>query len=153
MQTRDYDDYIFVPSLNGFRSVDINNRIVDVSQETNGYCNIYANHISLSFLHSMDALQINAIHYFEDHQKIIFNVIVNHLKEIYAQPKKELGFIYINILPKSKEDTCLTEYVFLNTKNQKIRVKMYKDVFINITTNEKEFFKNIRKWVSGIKNK
>lgn len=153
MQTRDYDDYIFVSSLQGFRSVDINNRIIDLSQETDGYCNIYADHISLSFLHSMNELQINAIHYFEDHQKIIFNVIVDHLRKTYAAPKKELGFIYINVLQERREDACLTEYVFLNTENQKIRVKMYKDLFIDISKNEKEFFKSIRKWVSRIKKK
>ena len=132
MQTRDYDDYIFVSSLNGFRSVDINNRIVDVSQETDGYCNLYADHISLSFLHSMNELQINAIHYFEDHHETIFNVLIDHLKKTYIQPKKELGFIYVNIVPENREDTCLTEYVFLNAKNHMVHIKMHKDVFIEI---------------------
>lgn len=128
MQNRDYDDYIFVASLNGFRSFNFRTKNINLSQETNCYCNMYANKVSVSALHSMNQSQINAIHYFEDHEAEIFKTILEHLKGIYKMPKEELGLFYINILNKSKENTCLAEYVFFNAKAEEIKVVLHKNL-------------------------
>lgn len=130
MQTRDYDDYIYVSSIKGFRQVNDMHTSIDVNQETKGYCNMYADNIAVSYLHSMKAPQINAIHYFEDNYEIIFKALLEYLSERFKDPKNELGFSYVNILNKNKENICFTEYTFIDVDGCKIKVNMYKSQVI-----------------------
>ena len=76
-QTRDYDDYVYISSIKGYRKVDDSGLEINLNQETDGYCNLYADNISLSYLHSMNNFQINAIHYFEENYEAIFKVVLD----------------------------------------------------------------------------
>ena len=131
MQTRDYDDYIYIASTLGFRKVDDSGLEIDPSKETDGYCNLYANNISLSYLHSMNTFQINAIHYFEENHDEIFLALQLYLDEKYKKPEKELGFSSVNILDEYKEEMCFTVYTFIDLKKQKVIIKMYKNIIID----------------------
>ncbi len=131
MQTRDYDDYIYIASTLGFRKVDDSGLEIDPSKETDGYCNLYANNISLSYLHSMNTFQINAIHYFEENHDEIFFALQLFLNEKYTNPEKELGFRSVNILDEYKEEMCFTAYTFIDLKKQKVIIKMYKNIIID----------------------
>ncbi|MGB1309253.1 MAG: hypothetical protein ACPG6B_10100 [Oceanihabitans sp.] len=127
MQTRDYDDYIFITSTLGFRKVnDLGNQI-NQGQETDGYCNMYANSIAVSYLHSMQEPQLNAIHFFEENHEIIFKTIYKQLLKKYQNPKLELGFRHVNILDSHKKEVCFTEYVFVDSNQKKVVIKMHKD--------------------------
>ncbi|PQJ81853.1 hypothetical protein [Polaribacter glomeratus] len=129
MQTRDYDDYIYIPSILGFRKVnDIGNEIF-VHQETDGYCNIYADNISVSYLHSMNELQINSIHFFEDHHKNIFEVLLAHLSKNFKNPKLELGFRHVNVVDEN--EICNSEYVFIDSTKKKVKITMHQLKLIN----------------------
>ena len=130
MQTRDYDDYIFIASTLGFRKVDDGGLEIDAAKETDGYCNLYANNISVSYLHSMNSYQINAIHYFEENHDEIFLVLHLYLDEKYTNPEKELGFRSVNILDEHQNEMCFTKYTFIDFKNQKINIKMHKNRII-----------------------
>lgn len=130
MQTRDYDDYIFIASTLGFRKVDDSGLEIDTAKETDGYCNMYANNISVSYLHSMNTYQINAIHYFEENHDEIFFALQLFLDEKFTNPEKELGFRSVNILDEHKNEMCFTEYTFIDLKKQKINIKMHKDSII-----------------------
>ncbi|AOW17967.1 hypothetical protein LPB03_11105 [Polaribacter vadi] len=130
MQTRDYDDYIYIASTLGFRKVDDSGLEIDASKETDGYCNLYANNISVSYLHSMNTFQINAIHYFEENHDEIFFALQLFLNEKYTNPEKELGFRSVNILDEHQNEMCFTEYTFIDLKNQKINIKMHKNRII-----------------------
>ena len=130
MQNRDYDDHIYVSSLKGFRNFDFRTKTINLSEETNCYCNMYADKISVSALHSMNAAQINAIHYFEDNEEEIFKVILDNFENAYKAPKEELGLFYVNILNKNKEDICFTEYVFLNAKAEEVKLVMLKNTIV-----------------------
>lgn len=127
MQTRDYDDYVYVSSTLGFRKVNDNGDKIDVNLETDGYCNLYSDSIAVSYLHSMSDFETNAIHYFEEHHNKIFQNLLKHLSAIYANPKLELGFRHVNILDSQKEEMCFTEYVFIDVNQKKVTIKMYKD--------------------------
>lgn len=105
---------------------------IDVTQETNGYCNMYAANIAVSYLHSMSDSQLNAIHYFEDNYEIIFKVLLDYLSGRFIDPKNELGFTYVNILNKNKENICFTEYTFIDSNGRKIKVSMYKSKLYEI---------------------
>ena len=98
MQTRDYDDYIFIASTLGFRKVDDGGLEIDAAKETDGYCNLYANNISVSYLHSMNSYQINAIHYFEENHDEIFLVL-----HLYLDEKKQDYYWLIIILIQIKK--------------------------------------------------
>lgn len=127
MQTRDYDDYIYIASTKGFRKVDDSGLEIDALKETDGYCNVYANNISVSYLHSMNAFQTNAIDYFEENHDEIFLALYLYLDEKYKDFEKELGFKSVNILDEHKDEMCYTEYTFINLKKQKVIIKMHKN--------------------------
>lgn len=131
MQTRDYDDYIFVDFSLGFRKVDAAGLEIEINKDTDGYCNLYANNISVSYLHSMDDCQINAIHFFEENHKEIFKIIIKFLSKKYKNPKQILGFRHVNVLNKNKHETCYTEYLFIDALKNKIKVTMHKFNLIN----------------------
>ena len=103
MQTRDYDDYIYIASTKGFRKVDNSGLEIDALKETDGYCNVYANNISVSYLHSMNDFQTNAIDYFEENHDEIFLALHLYLVEKYKDHEKELGFKSVNILDTHKD--------------------------------------------------
>lgn len=130
MQTRDYDDYVYVSSIEGFKKVDDSGLEINVNQETDGYCNLYADNISLSYLHSMSDVQINAIHYFEENHKEIFTVLFAHLSKKYTNPKSELGFSFMNVLVGHKDEMCYTEYAFIDSEKNQIKIKMHKNKVI-----------------------
>jgi hypothetical protein len=130
MQTRDYDDYIYVSSTLGFRKVNDAGNEVFVNQETDGYCSCYADNTSVSYLHSMIDTQLNAIHFFEENHENIFEVLVAHLSKTYQNPKLALGFRHVNILDESKDKICYTEYVFIDAKKNNIKIKMHQDKLI-----------------------
>lgn len=131
MQSRDYDDYIYVSSTLGFRKVNDDGNEVFVNQETDGYCNLYADSISVSYLHSMNDAQINAIHFFEENHENIFEVLMAHLSKRYQNPKLELGFRDVNILDENENEICFTEYAFIDAKKNKIKIKMHQLKLIN----------------------
>ncbi|WP_431165127.1 hypothetical protein [Tenacibaculum halocynthiae] len=130
MQTRDYDCYVYIASTMGFRQLNENGDTIFINKETDGYCNIYVNNIAVSFLHSMNSKQINAIHYFENNHSDIFKILIDYLSNQFKSPKNELGFKHINILDENREGYCLTEYVFLTTNKEKIKVKLIKNIII-----------------------
>lgn len=130
MQTRDYDDRIYVSAIKEFRQVNNMHNGIDINQETNGYCNVYVDSIAVSYLHSMKEPQINAIHYFEDNFEVIFNTLLDYLSERFKDIKKELGFSSINILDENKENMCFTEYTFINVEENKVKLRMFKDKVI-----------------------
>ncbi|MBU3011393.1 hypothetical protein KO506_08265 [Polaribacter vadi] len=127
MQTRDYDDYVYISSTEGFRKVDDSGSKIDENQKTDGYCNLYADNISLSYLHSMSDIQINAIHYFEENYEAIFKVLLAHLSKKYKNPKLELGFSSMNVLHEDKNEMCFTVYTFIDKEQNKIHLKMHKN--------------------------
>lgn len=126
MQTRDYDDYLYIPSTLGFRKVDDAGTTIDNKKETDGYCNLYANSISVSYLHNMRDAQINAIHFFEEHHDTIFLQILLYLEKEYSNPLLQLGFRHVNILEKEKDTCCYTEYVFIDVNEKKITLTLHK---------------------------
>lgn len=127
MQTRNYDDYIYIESTLGFRKVDNSGTEIDITQETDGYCNLYADNVSVSYLHNMNDFQVNAIHYFEKNQDEIFLELYLFLDESYKNLEKELGFKCVNILNENDKSICLTEYTFIDASKNKIKVKMLKN--------------------------
>ncbi|TNJ41910.1 hypothetical protein KFZ70_02805 [Tamlana fucoidanivorans] len=131
MQTRDYDCYILIEALKGFRLLNEDFTAVIPAQETNGYTNLYANSIAVSFLHDMEDEQLNAIHFFEDHQKTIIDTISAHLSKTFKDPKKELGLDCINILNEHKDGICYVAYRFLDASGNKFYVKLHKNKVIN----------------------
>jgi hypothetical protein len=131
MQTRDYDDYIYSSSTLGYRKVSDDGLEIDVNQETDGYFNLYADSISVSYLHSMDMDQINAIHYFEENTEQIFITLLEHLSKMYTNPKQELGFKHVNVLNENKQDYCFTEFTFIDAQNIKVTIKMHKDCILS----------------------
>ncbi|RBW56513.1 hypothetical protein DS884_13685 [Tenacibaculum sp. E3R01] len=141
MQTRDYDCYIYIASRMGFRLLNDNGDTIFIDKETDGYCNMYANNIAVSFLHSMNKKQINAIHYFENNHPKIFEVLVNHLSNQFKLPKDELGFKCINILDQFIDDFSIVEYIFIKANKEKIKVKMFKSILVNEQV-KKGFLKN-----------
>ena len=130
MQTRDYDDYIYVNSTLGFRKVTDDGTEIVLMQETDGYCNMYADNISVSYLHSMNDFEVNAIHNFEENHQTIFSILLNYLKKTFLQPKSKLGFSHVNILYEHKDIMCFTEYVFIDEVKNKISIMMHKDSII-----------------------
>ncbi len=125
MQSRDYDDYIYVSSILGFRKVnDAGNEIL-VNQETDGYCSLYANNCSVSYLHNMNDSQLNAIHYFEKHHPKIFEVLVAHLSEKYKNPRLEVGFRHVNILDIYMNEICNVEYTFIDSTKKNVKITMH----------------------------
>ena len=108
MQTRDYDDYIFIASTLGFRKVDDSGLEIDAAKKTDGYCNMYANNTSVSYLHSMNSFQVNAIHYFEENHYEIFFALQLFLDEKYINPTQELGFRSVNILDEHQNEMCFS---------------------------------------------
>ena len=131
MQTRDYDDYIYIASTLGFRKIDDSGLEINILKETDGYCNLYANSISVSYLHSMNTFQINAIHYFEENHDEIFLELHLFLDEKYKNPEIELGFKSVNILDEHKDKMCFTEYTFIDAKKNKIKIMMHQKNIIN----------------------
>lgn len=131
MQTRDYDDYIYVKSILGFRKVNDDGLEIDVNQETDGYFNLYSDSISVSYLHSMSDSQINAIHFFEENHQLIFEVLVAYLSKKYSNPKLELGFRHVNILDENEDEICYSEYVFMDKENKRLKIKMHQLKLIN----------------------
>jgi len=131
MQTRDYDDHIYVFSLKGFRQVNDQHTGIITDQETDMYCTMYADGIAVSNLHSMSSEQLNAIHYFEENHVIIFNALVEHLSKVYTKPKEKLGFTSINILNSGQDDSCYSEYTFIDESGKKIKITLHKNKLIN----------------------
>ena len=131
MQTRDYDDYLFVSSILGFRKVNDTGTEILVNQETDGYCNLYADSISVSYLHSMNDAQINAIHFFEENYQLIFEVLEAYLSKKYQNPKLELGFRHVNVLDENENEICYSEYVFIVEENKRLKIKMHQLKLIN----------------------
>jgi hypothetical protein len=127
MQTRDYDDYIFSSAILGYRKVSDDGLKINIDQETDGYFNLYSDSISVSYLHSMDTHQINAIHYFEENEHTIFNILLHYLSKKYTNPKLVLGFSHVNILEDQLKEYSYTEYVFINADNKKIVILMLKN--------------------------
>jgi hypothetical protein len=152
MQTRDYDDYIYVDSTLGFRKVDDDGIKIDISKETDGYCNVYADNISVSYLHSMNDAQINAIHFFEENHNNIFHNILENLKEASTTPKLSLGFRHVNILNKEKDNFCYAEYVFINENNDKVILLAHKNEIIKSKKTNSLFlsFQKIRNFLSSL---
>ena len=146
MQTRDYDDYVYIASTLGFRKVDDWGLEIDVLKETDGYCNLYAGNISLSYLHSMDTYQINAIHYFEENHEALFEVLLAHLAKKYKNPKLELGFKCVNILYKHKNEMCYASYDFIDANKQKIKIMMHQDTIVNVFFN----FTTFKNWLNNL---
>jgi len=130
MQTRDYDDRIYVSSIEGFRQVNNMHDAIDLKQETNGYCNMYADGVAVSYLHCMKEPQLNAIHFFEDHYQTIFEALLTALSEKFTEPKRELGFSSVNILNDESENMCFTMYTFIDIDGNKVKIKMFKDQVI-----------------------
>lgn len=130
MQTRDYDDRIYVSSLKGFRQVNKMHNAIDIHQETIGYCNMYVDGVVVSYLQSMKKPQLNAIHFFEDHYQTIFEALLKSLSEKFTDPKKELGFSSVNILNEESENMCFTLYTFIDVGGSKVKIKMFKDIII-----------------------
>ena len=130
MQTRDYDDYIYIASTLGFRKVDDSGLEIDVAKETDGYCNVYANNISVSYLHSMNNFQTNAIEYFEENHDAIFLALLLYLDDSYLNPAHELGFKCVDILDEYKDELCFAEYTFIDANKQKIKIMMHKNNII-----------------------
>ena len=131
MQTRDYDDYIYIPSSLGFRKINDAGNKVFLDIETDGYCNLYADNISISYLHNMNDFQVNAIHYFEENHLTIFKKVLSYLSNFYKNAKLELGFRHVNVLNDYKDDMCYLEYVFIDSKGSSISIKMGKDQVIS----------------------
>lgn len=131
MQTRDYDDYVYIASNKGFRKVDDSGSEININQETDGYCNLYANNISLSYLHSMNDFQTNSIHFFEENHDEIFLELELFLGDKYKDTEKELGFKCVNILNEYKDEMCFAAYQFIDANNNKIEIIMHKNKIIN----------------------
>lgn len=127
MQNRDYDCYIEVPSIIGFRQLDDSFLSIIPNQETNGYTNMYADGIAVSYLHDMEEQQLNAIHFFEDNQITIINVLTQYLSKTFQNPRMELGLASINILNEFRDGICFVSYKFLDASGNKIVVKLHKD--------------------------
>lgn len=127
MQTRDYDDYMYIASTLGFRKVGDSGLEININQETDGYCNVYANNISVSYLHSMNTFQTNAIEYFEENHDAIFLALYLYLDEKYKDFEKELGFKSVNILEEHKEEMCFAAYTFIDAKKNKIEIIMHQN--------------------------
>lgn len=127
MQTRSYDCYIEVAEIKGYRQVNEDFTAVVLEQETNCYTNMYVDNIAVSFLHSMDEEQLNAIHFFEDNKHIIIDVITAHLLKTFKNPKKELGLDCINILNEQEDGVCYVTYRFINASGKKYLIKLHKD--------------------------
>lgn len=131
MQTRDYDDYVYISSSLGFRKVNDAGNKVFLDIETDGYCNLYADNISVSYLHSMNNFQIKAIHYFEENYQLVFKILLIYLSKFYKNPKLLLGFRHVNVLNDYKDDMCYLEYVFIDSKGSSISIKMGKNQVIS----------------------
>lgn len=95
MQTRDYDDYLFSSATLRYRKVSDDGLVINVAQESDGYFNLYAGNISVSYLHSMEMHEINAIHYFEENERTIFKILLHHLSKKYTNPKLVLGLVML----------------------------------------------------------
>ncbi|GAB5558056.1 MAG: hypothetical protein SchgKO_22690 [Schleiferiaceae bacterium] len=130
MQTRDYDDYIHVPSLVGFRQVIDLNRKIDVTTETDAHCNMYVDGKAASYNHSMDDDQLNAIHFFEENQEAIFSVMTNHLAKNYDNPKMQMGMASINILNESKDKVCIAEYKWIDFHQKAVYIRLHRDTVV-----------------------
>ncbi|WP_053991598.1 hypothetical protein [Mangrovimonas sp. TPBH4] len=148
MQTQDYDSYIQVEALKGFRQLNEEFTAVIPDQETNGYTNMYANSIAVSFLHDMEEEQLNAIHFFEDHQKTIMDTITVHLSKTFEAPKKVLGLDYINILSEHKDGICYVAYRFLDAAGNRLIVKLHRDKIIE----GGGFRRKLCNWLAKFKN-
>ncbi len=88
---------------------------------------MYVNGIAVSYLHSMSSQQINAIHYFEDNHKVVFNVLMKHFSKLYLKSKERLGFTSINILEHSLDDCCYSEYEFIDYLGKKVKILLHKN--------------------------
>lgn len=114
MQTRDYDCYVYIASTMGFRQLNDNGDTIFIDKETDGYCNMYVNNIAVSFLHSMNSKQINAIQYFENNHSDIFKILIIYLSNQFKSPKNELGFKHINILDENRGGVLFNRICFFN---------------------------------------
>ena len=126
MQKRDYDDTIYISSLKGFRQVNNQHTGIILEEETDMYCSMYVDGTAVSYLHSMSSQQINAIDYFEDNHKVVFNVLIKHFSKLYTKPKERLGFASINILSSSLDDCCYSEYKFIDDLDKKVKILLHK---------------------------
>ena len=130
MQARHYDDRIYISSLKGFRQVNNQHNGILLEEETDKYCSMYVNGVAVSYLHSMSPQQINAIHYFEENHKVVFNVLMEHFSELYPKSKERLGFASINILKHSLDDCCYSEYKFIDHLGKKVKILLHKNSLV-----------------------
>jgi len=127
MQTRSYDCYIEVTDIKGYRQVNEDFTAVILDQETNCYTNLYVDNIAVSFLHSMEEEQLNAIHFFEDNQGVIISVITDYLAKTFKNPKQELGLDCINILNEHEDAICYVTYRFIDVSGNKYLIKLHRE--------------------------
>ena len=130
MQTRNYDDTIYISSLKGFRQVNKQHTAIILEEETARFCNMYVNGIAVSYSHSMSSQQINAIHYLEDNHKMIFTVLVKYLSKQYPKPKERLGFTSINLLNHGLDDCCYSAYTFIDSLGKKVIILLHKSPIV-----------------------